>query len=119
MEVLEVDLKPFECPVKGCEIRFNYAKNIDRHIKIKHSGNELKKKRCFYCGETYQNKANHDVHYNRSHKKEFLLYVEPSDVIEMGNVHIKLIVISVTFSQFYFYFICCALLQFVDQEIEM
>lgn len=82
MEVIEVPWKPFKCGL--CDVRFTDAKNIPRHMLLKHS-QVVQKLKCFYCHKTYQNKANHDAHYEKTHSKEFLMYVEPRNVVVKGK----------------------------------
>lgn len=82
MEFVEVVQKPFKCP--QCETRFVTQKYIKRHIKQQHSDNPEKFK-CWFCAKLYQNKANYKVHWNKTHKKEFLLYLEPVQVIAVGK----------------------------------
>lgn len=43
------------------------------------------KLKCWFCRKTYQNKANYKAHWNKTHKHEFLLYLEPKEVNIVGE----------------------------------
>lgn len=82
MKVIKVPEKPIKC--EECDVRFSSKKNIRRHMQLKHSGNTLKGLQCFHCKKVYQNKGNHDAHFEKHHLAEHLLYVDPQEVIVLG-----------------------------------
>lgn len=77
MEAVMIHEKPFKCP--QCETRFKSTKYINRHIGQQHS-DQPTKLMCWFCRKTYQNKANYKVHWNKTHKHEYLLYLKPKEV---------------------------------------
>lgn len=58
MKVVEVLWKSLKC--EQCDFRFTDAKNIPRHMLLKHS-KLIRKLQCIHW--IYQNKANYDDHY--------------------------------------------------------
>lgn len=82
MKVITVPLKPFKCRL--CDVRFNDKRNVPRHMLLKHS-RVIRKLECFYCHKTYQNKANYESHYKKTHLKDFLMYIKPENVIVTGK----------------------------------
>lgn len=84
MKVLKIAQKPHKCP--QCEQRFTDKKNIRRHEQLKHSATENPKRlQCFHCKKCYQNKGNHDAHFEKVHWTTGLLYVEPEEVYIEGT----------------------------------
>lgn len=82
MKVVEIIAKPFSCSL--CSTRFATKKNIQRHIETLH-GQIRHEYQCWFCKKTYQNKSNYNVHWNKSHNNEFLLYLDPVKVEVIGK----------------------------------
>lgn len=72
--------KPHKC--SQCDTRFTTKKNMYRHIREQHSSERYE---CVICHQILLNKGNYKVHYQRAHKDEFLLYMEPQKVAVIGN----------------------------------
>lgn len=82
MKPVVVHQKPFKCP--HCETRFKITKSISRHIELKHSESPSMFQ-CWFCTKLYQNKANYNVHWNKTHKYEYLLHLHPIKVPVVGK----------------------------------
>lgn len=82
MKVVEIDAKPFSCT--KCSTRFKTKRNIKRHMQEQHSENPTRHQ-CWFCKRIYLNKANYNEHWQKTHKHEHLLYLEPEKVTIVGK----------------------------------
>lgn len=83
MKVVTILEKPHKCT--QCDKRFTSNKNIRRHMERFHSENIPDPFQCHHCKKIYQNKGNHDAHFETHHLTEQLLYVEPEQVVVKGT----------------------------------